>query len=69
MAGLALMGVEPDKINASLRALDDAVYKNGMIVNGLGYITTDELHAYEEGSTSMPSGSTSTGANPSRSSG
>ncbi|OJU20134.1 MAG: hypothetical protein BGN95_21925 [Sphingomonas sp. 66-10] len=47
--GLALMGVEPDKINASLRALSDAAYKNGMIVNGLGYITTDELHAYEEG--------------------
>jgi len=47
--GLALMGVEPDKINASLRALSEAVYKNGMIVNGLGYITTDELHAYEEG--------------------
>lgn len=47
--GLALMGVEPDKINASLRALDDAAYKNGMIVGGLAYITTDELHAYEEG--------------------
>ena len=47
--GLALMGVEPDKINASLRALSDASYKNGMRVNGLGYITTDELHAYEEG--------------------
>ncbi|MGR6329178.1 LamG-like jellyroll fold domain-containing protein [Sphingomonas sp. XXL09] len=47
--GLALMGVEPDKVNASLRALSDAVYKNGMRVNGLGYITTDELHAYEEG--------------------
>lgn len=47
--GLALMGVEPDKVNASLRALSDAVYKNGMIVNGLGYVTTDELHAYEEG--------------------
>lgn len=47
--GLALMGVEPDKINASLRALADAAYKNGMRVNGLGYITTDELHAYEEG--------------------
>jgi hypothetical protein len=43
------MGVEPDRINASLRALSDAVYKNGMIVNGLGAITTDELHAYEEG--------------------
>lgn len=47
--GLALMGVMPDKINLSLRALSDAVYANGMLVNGLGYITTDELHAYEEG--------------------
>lgn len=47
--GLALMGVDPDKINTSLRALSDAAYKNGMMVNGLGYITTDELHAYEEG--------------------
>ncbi|MCP3735561.1 LamG domain-containing protein [Sphingomonas sp. RP10(2022)] len=47
--GLALMGVEPDKVNASLRAVSDAVYANGMRVNGLGYITTDELHAYEEG--------------------
>ena len=43
------MGVDPDKINASLRALSDAVYKNGMRTNGLGTITTDELHAYEEG--------------------
>jgi hypothetical protein len=43
------MGVEPDKVNASLTALSDAVYKNGMIVDGLGKITTDELHAYEEG--------------------
>ena len=47
--GLALMGVDPDKVNASLRALSDAVYKNGMRTNGLGTITTDELHAYEEG--------------------
>jgi len=47
--GLALMGVDPDKINASLRALSEAVYRNGMMVNGLGHITTDELHAYEEG--------------------
>jgi hypothetical protein len=47
--GLALMGDEPDKVNASLRALSDAVYKNGMRVDGLGYITTDELHSYEEG--------------------
>lgn len=47
--GLALMGVEPDKINASVRALSDAAYANRMITNGLGTITTDELHAYEEG--------------------
>jgi putative protein kinase ArgK-like GTPase of G3E family len=32
-----------------------------MIV-GLSYITSDELHVYEEGINSMPSGSTSTGA-------
>lgn len=43
------MGVEPDKVGASLRALSDAVYRNGMRTNGLGTITTDELHAYEEG--------------------
>ena len=47
--GLALMGVEPERINASLRALSDAAYRNGMITNGLGTIITDELHAYEEG--------------------
>ncbi|MBB4153377.1 hypothetical protein GGQ80_001279 [Sphingomonas jinjuensis] len=47
--GIALMGLIPDKITASLNALSDAVYKNGMITDGLGTITTDELHAYEEG--------------------
>ncbi|HBN52916.1 MAG TPA: hypothetical protein DD456_02415 [Stenotrophomonas sp.] len=47
--GLALMGVEPDRLNASLTALSDAVYKNGMFSNGLSTIETDELHAYEEG--------------------
>jgi hypothetical protein len=47
--GLALMGVDRDKVNASLRAVSDAVFRNGMRVNGLGAITTDELHAYEEG--------------------
>src|SRR3546814_3991878 len=47
--GLALMGVDPDKINASLRALSEAAYRNGMHTDGLATITTDELHAYEEG--------------------
>jgi len=47
--GLALMGVEPDRLNASLTALSDAVYRNGMFSNGLSTIETDELHAYEEG--------------------
>ena len=47
--GLALMGVEPDRLNASLTALSDAVYRNGMFANGLSTIETDELHAYEEG--------------------
>ncbi|WP_448134919.1 LamG-like jellyroll fold domain-containing protein [Stenotrophomonas rhizophila] len=47
--GLALMGVQPDKLNASLTALSDALYRNGMFSNGLSTIETDELHAYEEG--------------------
>ncbi len=47
--GLALMGVQPDKLNVSLTALSDAVYKNGMFSHGLSTIETDELHAYEEG--------------------
>ncbi|PZU09856.1 LamG-like jellyroll fold domain-containing protein [Sphingomonas sp.] len=47
--GLALMGVQPDKINASLRALTEASYRNAMHTNGLGTIETDELHVYEEG--------------------
>jgi hypothetical protein len=47
--GLALMGVLPDKLNASLTALADAAYANGMFTGGLSTIETDELHAYEEG--------------------
>ncbi len=47
--GLALMGVIPDKLNASLTALAEAAYRNGMFSNGLSTIETDELHAYEEG--------------------
>lgn len=47
--GVALMGVQPDKIRDSLNRLADAVYKNGMFTNGLSTIATDELHAYEEG--------------------
>lgn len=47
--GLALMGVEPDKITDSLNRLTDASYRNGMFTDGLSTIVTDELHAYEEG--------------------
>lgn len=47
--GLALMGVDPEKIDHSMTALADAAYRNGMFTNGLSTIETDELHAYEEG--------------------
>ncbi len=47
--GVALMGVEPEKLTQSLRALLDAAYKNGMFTNGLPTIQADELHSYEEG--------------------
>lgn len=47
--GLAAMGVEPDRLAASLAAMIEAIYANGMLTNGLGTIVTDELHVYEEG--------------------
>ena len=47
--GLALMGVDPDKLRASHMRLADSVYKNGMFTDGLSTIVTDELHSYEEG--------------------
>jgi hypothetical protein len=46
--GLALMGVDPDKLRHSLDVLVDAAYRDHMITNGLGTIKTDELHSYEE---------------------
>ena len=49
--GIALMGSEPDKIRRSNRALLEAAYRNGMFINGLSTIQTDELHSYEEGIT------------------
>ncbi|WP_010367032.1 LamG-like jellyroll fold domain-containing protein [Xanthomonas vasicola] len=47
--GVALMGVDPDILNASMLALSEANYRNGMFTNGLSTIETDELHSYEEG--------------------
>jgi len=47
--GMALMGVDPDALNASMTALSDANYRNGMFTDGLSTIETDELHSYEEG--------------------
>src|SRR4051812_9630735 len=47
--GVALMGVDPDKLRTSLNRLLDAAYKNGMFTNGLPTIQADELHSYEEG--------------------
>ncbi|HVS50991.1 MAG TPA: LamG-like jellyroll fold domain-containing protein [Opitutaceae bacterium] len=47
--GVALMGVEPEKLSVSLRRLLDAAYRNGMFTRGLPTIQVDELHSYEEG--------------------
>ncbi|HMA49081.1 MAG TPA: LamG domain-containing protein, partial [Magnetospirillaceae bacterium] len=47
--GLALMGVDPDKIRDSLNALCEAAYKNNMFTGGLATLVTDELHSYEDG--------------------
>ncbi len=51
--GVALMGVDPDKLGRSLRLEVDACYRQGMITNGLCTIQADELHSYEEGLNSL----------------
>ncbi|HKE59799.1 MAG TPA: hypothetical protein VKB46_23975, partial [Pyrinomonadaceae bacterium] len=45
----ALMGVEPDKIRASLLRELDAFYQQGMFTAGFPTIQADDLHSYEEG--------------------
>ncbi len=50
---LALMGVEPEKLQRSLRAVLDACYRNGMLKDGLPAAQSDELHGYEEGLNSL----------------
>ena len=46
---LALMGVEPDRLRRSQRAVLDATFADGMWDNGLSHIEADQLHSYEEG--------------------
>jgi hypothetical protein len=47
--GLALLGVDSEKLRISQMRVADAVYKNGMFTNGLATLMLDELHAYEDG--------------------
>jgi len=47
--GLALMGVEPERLRTSQRAVLEATYTNGMWDHGLSAIQADQLHSYEEG--------------------
>ena len=47
--GLALLGVDSEKLRVSQMRVADAVYKNGMFTNGLATLMLDELHAYEDG--------------------
>ncbi len=47
--GVALMGVDTEKLRVSQMRVADAVYKNGMFTNGLATLMLDELHSYEDG--------------------
>lgn len=46
---LALMGADPDKLQASLLKTLEAMYDQKMFANGLASAQYDELHAYEDG--------------------
>ncbi|WP_121115926.1 LamG-like jellyroll fold domain-containing protein [Croceibacterium ferulae] len=50
---LTAMGVQPERLAASVRRVLDATYANGMWTGGLSRIATDELHSYEEGINSV----------------
>lgn len=52
--GLAHMGVDSDKMTASIRKLMEAYYDQGMFTNGMVTIQTDELHVYEDGLQVLP---------------
>jgi hypothetical protein len=47
--GLALMGVDSEKVRQSFSRMNEAIYKNGMLTNGLATLMLDELHSYEDG--------------------
>ncbi len=47
--GLALMGADPDKLQASLLKTLDTMYAQKMFANGLASAQYDELHSYEDG--------------------
>ena len=51
--GLIALGAAPDKVLASLKANQEAFYRQGMITNGLSSIQADELHYAEEGLISL----------------
>ncbi|CAN5419332.1 hypothetical protein BH10PSE1_BH10PSE1_07900 [soil metagenome] len=48
-APLYLMGANPQKMRDSQSAALDAIYRSGMLTEGLNTIRADELHSYEEG--------------------
>jgi len=52
--GAALMGIQPQKLTASLNRLMDAYYEQGLFTNGLSTIKADELHSHEEGINVIP---------------
>ena len=52
----ALMGVEPEKIKASLLRELDAFYQQGMFTDGFPTIQADDLHSYEEGISTLGPG-------------
>ena len=54
LPGLALMGVEPEKITDSILRLMEACYENGLLANGLNAFQTDQLHSYEQGINIIP---------------
>lgn len=54
LPGAAMLGIEPAKYKSAVDRILEAFYDDGMFMDGLPAITTDELHVYEDGIQNIP---------------
>ena len=54
LPGAYMLGISPEKYRSAVDRILQAFYDDGMFMDGLPVITTDELHVYEDGIQNIP---------------